>query len=137
MKMVLTAERACLLTDLTALLGEDLLERALRLLDEWSIIVYLTPDRLRRIVELCNKGNSALVVRVLPGINYCKCRYFQRCVLRLPARDQHSSPNRDCISFTCEHVLAQRLHQLLIPKPREQILSLEQFKYFHEDIYVD
>lgn len=124
-------------TDLTALLGENLLERALRLLDEWSIIVYHTADRLRKIVELCSKRNSALVVRILPGINYCKCRYFQRFVLQLPAHNQQPSPNRDSIPFTCEHVLAQQLHQLLIQNPREQILSLEQFKYFYEDIYVD
>ncbi|KAH8420839.1 hypothetical protein KR222_006265 [Zaprionus bogoriensis] len=136
-----TVERAQLLTDLTALLGEDLLERALRLIDEWFIIVYYSPDRLRTIVELGSKRNTAHVVRILPGINYCKCSYFQRCVLRLPAEEQELSQRpeaSDCISFTCEHVLAQRLHQLLVDKPpREQTLTLEQFKYFHEDIYVD
>lgn len=137
MKIILAGQRAYLFTELTALIGEDLVERALRFLDEWLTIIYLTPDRLRRIVEFCSKRNSALVVRILPGINYCKCRYFQRCVLQLSSNDLQSSPKSDCISFTCEHVLAQRLHQLLIQKPREQILSLEQFKYFHEDIYVD
>ncbi|KAL7730051.1 hypothetical protein ACLKA6_009338 [Drosophila palustris] len=132
------AERAQLFTELTALLGEDLLERALRLLDEWAIIIYYTPDRLRRIVELVSKRNSAHVMRILPGINYCKCRYFQRCVLQL-LEDQEatSSTESDCIAFTCEHVLAQRLHELLNRVPREQILTLEQFKYFHEDVYFD
>lgn len=137
MNTLSAAERSYLFTDLTALLGENLVERALRLLDEWSIIVYQTSDRLRKIVELCSKRNSALVVRILPGIIYCKCRYFQRFVLQLPAHDQQPSPKRDCIPFTCEHVLAQQLHQLLIQNPREQILSPEQFKYFYEDFYVD
>lgn len=139
-KNLSSGERAQLFTELSALLGEDLLERALRLLDEWAIIIYYTPDRLRRIVELVSKRNSANVVRILPGINYCKCRYFQRCVLQLTEdQDQVPRPSNDsdCVAFTCEHVLAQRLHQLLNLVPREQILTLEQFRYFNEDIYVD
>ncbi|KAH8359398.1 hypothetical protein KR093_006511, partial [Drosophila rubida] len=129
-------QRALLFADLTALLGEDLLERALRLLDEWAVITYYTPDRIRQIVELVSKRNSAQVFRILPGINYCKCRYFQQRVLQLQLEPE-TEPDRNCVSFTCEHVLAQRLHQLFKLATREQILTLEQFKYFHKDFYAD
>ncbi|KAH8310557.1 hypothetical protein KR044_001950, partial [Drosophila immigrans] len=131
-----------LFADLTALLGEDLLERSLRLIDEWDVITYYTPDRFREIVEFVSKRNSAHVVRILPGINYCKCRYFQQRVLQLkldpePELRHDPEPNSDCVAFTCEHVLAQRLHQLFNLASREQILTPGQFRYFHEDIYAD
>ncbi|XP_032289403.1 uncharacterized protein Sws1 isoform X1 [Drosophila virilis] len=141
-----TAERAELFIELSALLGEDLLERALRLLDEWSFIIYYTADRLRSIAELSSKRNLAHVVRVVPGVNYCKCRYFQRCVLQLTDKEegveegeqQDQDINRsNQVSFTCEHVLAQRLHWLLNLEPRAQILTLDQFRYFHNDFYED
>ncbi|XP_032289404.1 uncharacterized protein Sws1 isoform X2 [Drosophila virilis] len=140
------AERAELFIELSALLGEDLLERALRLLDEWSFIIYYTADRLRSIAELSSKRNLAHVVRVVPGVNYCKCRYFQRCVLQLTDKEegveegeqQDQDINRsNQVSFTCEHVLAQRLHWLLNLEPRAQILTLDQFRYFHNDFYED
>ncbi|XP_032595650.1 uncharacterized protein LOC116805757 [Drosophila grimshawi] len=134
-------ERAELFTELSALLSEELLERTLRLLDEWSIIIYYTPDRLRSIVEFDSKRNLAQVVRIIPGVNYCKCRYFQRCVLQLPKSEGDEKleldDNYNQVSFTCDHMLAQRLHQLLNPKPREQVLTLSQFRYFQDDIYAD
>ncbi|XP_064553227.1 uncharacterized protein Sws1 [Drosophila montana] len=141
-----TAERAQLFIELSALLGEDLLERALRLLDEWSFIIYYTADRLRSIAELTSKRNFAHVVRVVPGVNYCKCPYFQRCVLQLTDKEGEDEEegqqeldinNSNRVSFTCEHVLAQRLHWLINLEPRAQILTLEQFRYFHNDFYED
>ncbi|XP_030562200.1 uncharacterized protein LOC115763669 [Drosophila novamexicana] len=143
-----TAERTELFIELSALLGEDLLERALRLLDEWSFIIYYTADRLRSIAELSSKRNLAHVVRVVPGVNYCKCRYFQRCVLQLTDKEEGEEEEEEeqqeidinksnQVSFTCEHVLAQRLHWLVNLEPRAQILTLDQFRYFHNDFYED
>lgn len=140
------AERTELFIELSALLGEDLLERALRLLDEWSFIIYYTADRLRSIAELSSKRNLAHVVRVVPGVNYCKCRYFQRCVLQLTDKEEGEEEEEqqeidinksNQVSFTCEHVLAQRLHWLVNLEPRAQILTLDQFRYFHNDFYED
>ncbi|XP_023166440.1 uncharacterized protein LOC111596447 isoform X1 [Drosophila hydei] len=137
------AERLQLFTDLNALLGEVLLKRALYLLDQWNFITYYTADRFRSIVELSSNRNSAHVVRVVPGVNYCKCRYFQRFVLQLKDtgekdEDEHElDGGSNQVSFTCEHVLAQCLNQLLSPEPRTQILTLDQFRYLHNDIYED
>ncbi|TDG46969.1 hypothetical protein AWZ03_006673 [Drosophila navojoa] len=134
-------ERSQLFSELSALLGEGLLQRALHILDEWNFITYYTSDRYRCIVELTSKRNLAQVVRVVPYVNYCKCRYFQRFVLQLKEagekenREQNLNSNQ--VSFTCEHVLAQCLNQLLHPEPRTQILTLDQFRYFQIDIYED
>ncbi|XP_017873642.1 PREDICTED: uncharacterized protein LOC108621050 [Drosophila arizonae] len=134
-------ERSQLFSELSALLGDGLLQRALHILDEWNFITYYTSDRYRSIVELTSKRNLAHVVRVVPGVNYCKCRYFQRFVLQLQEageqdhRKEKLSSNQ--VSFTCEHILAQCLNQLLHPEPRTQILTLDQFRYFHIDIYED
>ncbi|ALC47067.1 CG34314, partial [Drosophila busckii] len=134
-------ERATLFKDLTALLGGDILTRALRIVDEWYIIVYYTPDRLCRIVEFANRRNSAQVVRILPEVKYCKCACFQENVLQLrnrePRTEDRESDTVDCCSFVCEHILAAQLYLLLQNEPREQALTLEQFKYFRDDIFED
>ncbi|XP_020809212.1 uncharacterized protein LOC110184907 [Drosophila serrata] len=142
----LEEEQGQLFYDLSRLLGEELVERALHLLDSYTFVYYRTGgNRQRCVVELC-KGTE--VFRLLPDINYCKCDFFQSHVLQLPRgilyHDIPSSQERHLAgwseeswsSYTCPHVLALRFHQLLKPRT-EQHIKPEQFRQLCGDIFRD
>ncbi|XP_030374941.1 uncharacterized protein LOC115624378 [Scaptodrosophila lebanonensis] len=126
-------ERRLLFVELNALLNKSLLERALRLLDEWIFVVYYSQNRLNSIVELSSKRKKLDVVRVIPDINYCKCGFFQRSVLQLTGENS----DRCDPEITCEHVLAVRLHHVLNRQCSKQVLSSDDFMAYLCDVFED
>ncbi|XP_017047723.1 uncharacterized protein LOC108092587 [Drosophila ficusphila] len=149
-KSLTKESRGQLFSDLCVLLGQELVLRSLHLVDDYSFTFYY-PKRHRRIcvVEL-SKG--AEYFQLLPRVNYCKCEFFQCHVLQLPRGilypdiprgqkgilEDWSEESR--VSYTCQHVLAVRLHQFLKVtgrKTREQIVDKEELKELQRRIFRD
>ncbi|XP_041631892.1 uncharacterized protein Sws1 [Drosophila kikkawai] len=139
-------ERGQLFYDLSRLLGEELVERSLHLLDSYSFVYYRAGGhRNLCVVELC-KGTE--VFRLLPRINYCKCDFFQSHVLQLPRgilyHDIPSCQQRyledwseeSRASYTCPHILSLRFHQLLKPST-EQVIKPDQLRQLYDEIFRD
>ncbi|XP_041566394.1 uncharacterized protein LOC108148066 isoform X2 [Drosophila elegans] len=145
----LTKERGKLFSDLSCLLGEQLVLRSLQLLESHSFIFYYSKNKRHLYVVEISKGLEYF--RLLPKINYCKCDFFQCHVLQLPKGilyqdipsgqagilEDWSEESR--VSFTCQHILALRLHQFLQKgwKTWEQILQKEELKELQRDIFRD
>ncbi|KAH8413467.1 hypothetical protein KR009_011443 [Drosophila setifemur] len=143
-------QRGQLFYDLSRLLGEDLVERSLQLLDEYSFTYYYAKNNRSLCVVELYKGTEYF--RLLPKINYCKCDFFRSYVLQLPGEvlcPDIPSGQVDTIagwgeesreSYTCQHVLALRFHGLLQPtgpKTTEQVLNPEEFKQLRSFIFQD
>nr|XP_016925760.1 uncharacterized protein LOC108006725 [Drosophila suzukii] len=136
--------------DLSTLLGEELVLRSLQLLDDYSFAFFYAKNNQNISVVELSKGLEYF--RVIPRINYCKCEFFQCHVLQLPkgllyhdlppgevgVLEDWSEESR--VSFTCQHVLALRLHQLLKPTGRKtsrQVLKKEELKELQRHIFRD
>ncbi|XP_016989952.1 zinc finger SWIM domain-containing protein 7 homolog [Drosophila rhopaloa] len=142
-------ESGKLFYDLSAFLGEELVFRSLQLLDDYIFTYYYFKNKNNLYVVELSKGSEYF--RVLPRINYCKCDFFQCHVLQLPKGilyqdipsgqvgilEDWSEESR--VSFTCQHVLALRLHQFLCPgtKTSEQYLKKEELKNLQKEIFRD
>lgn len=136
-------EQDQLFYDVSRLLGEELVERSLHILDTFSFIYYRAGGNHQCVVELC-KGTEYF--RLLPRINYCKCDFFQSHVLQLPVgilyhdipscQERHLAgwSEESRVSYTCPHVLALRFHQLLKPRT-EQDIKPEQLRQLCGDIF--
>ncbi|EDW83835.1 uncharacterized protein Dwil_GK13471 [Drosophila willistoni] len=140
-----------LIKKLNCVLSDELITRALELLDKWNIVYYCTRYRIRGcyVAEWSSKNNNlATTYRIVPGTNYCKCQFFQSRVLQMDeSKDsQEAIPftssqtfaplGRNLVSYTCEHILAERIHSALI-KPQKHILSQKQYLYLLESLYED
>ncbi|XP_016995870.2 uncharacterized protein Sws1 [Drosophila takahashii] len=143
-------QRGQLFSDLSNLLGEELVLRSLQLLDDYSFTFFYSKiNRHIWVVEL-SKGSEYF--RLIPRVNYCKCEFFQCQVLQLPRGvlypdvpsgqagilEDWSEESRE--SFICQHLLALRLHQLLRPtdsKTSEQVLKKEELRELQRDIFRD
>ncbi|EDW25381.1 GL26459 [Drosophila persimilis] len=139
-------DRKQLFYHLSQLLGAELVERSLHLLDRYSFIYYYSKNNRKQCVAELHKGT--LYYRVIPGNNYCKCDFFQSHVLQLPSGVLYHDLPRDItttldgwsdasrVSYTCPHVLALKLHQLL-QHPAEQAVADEEFRALRSSIYLD
>jgi predicted nucleic acid-binding Zn finger protein len=99
---------------LESLLGHNLLERALDLIDKKKIVCYKTKSELNKILEI--EGSQREVYKFFPEINYCSCYSFRFQVLK----------NQQ--AYTCKHVLAARI-ALILDRVQEEVVSEENFKY--------
>ncbi|XP_016956995.1 uncharacterized protein LOC108029303 [Drosophila biarmipes] len=143
-------QRGQLFYDLSTLLGEELVLRSLHLLDEYSFVFFYS--KLNRNICVVELSKGSEYFRLLPKVNYCKCEFFKCHVLQLPkGLLYHDLPRglvgiledwseESRVSYTCPHVLALRLHQLLKltgRKTSEQILKKDELKELQRQIYRD
>ncbi|XP_022214839.2 uncharacterized protein LOC111069204 [Drosophila obscura] len=144
-------DREQLFYDLSQLLGEELVERSLHLLDAYSFTYYYSENNRRQCLVELQKGT--IYFRVIPGTNYCKCDFFQSYVLQLPGIVlYHDLPSGitttldgwcagSKVSYTCPHVLALKLHRLLQNpagrKSTEQTIAAKEFRMLRSSIFQD
>ncbi|XP_039962156.1 uncharacterized protein LOC120775852 [Bactrocera tryoni] len=126
-----------LLQQLKALLG-DILVEALCILDEQSIILYTSESCALAEIQIKHQQYSSSVW-LFPGVNYCNCQQFNERVLGLSSELEHqtSATQSENVqrSYTCAHVLALRLAQLLRPKPssyKVEEVTTQQFNNLNE-----
>lgn len=126
-----------LLQQLKALLG-DILVEALCILDEQNIIVYTNESCAIAELQIKHQQYSSSIW-LFPGVNYCNCKQFNERVLGLSSELQHSNSDtqRENVqrSYTCAHVLALRLAQLLRPVPstyKVEAVTQQQFKNLND-----
>uniref|UniRef100_W8C3C1 SWIM-type domain-containing protein n=1 Tax=Ceratitis capitata TaxID=7213 RepID=W8C3C1_CERCA len=126
-----------LLLQLKALLG-DILVDALCMLDEQSIYSYHFESCAIAEIQIKQQSYKSSVW-LYPHINYCVCKQFNERVLGLPSEVQPISSTLQSVelarSYTCAHVLALRLAQLLRPQPKTykiETVSEEQFSHLKE-----
>ncbi|KQS70004.1 uncharacterized protein LOC26525968 [Drosophila erecta] len=143
-------ERGQLFYDLSTLLGQELVLRSLHLLDDHNFTFFHAKNnRSVRVVEI-SKGNE--IFRLIPGVSFCQCEFFQCHVLQLPRGIlYHDVPSgqpgiledwseESRVSYTCQHILALRLHQFLKHtgrKTTEQTLKKEDIKELQTDVFRD
>lgn len=99
--------------ELHGIFGETL-KLALDIVDRDRVKIYRNTNLLRELIEI--PGHQSVVYKLLPNINYCSCQAFQRKVLF----EQQS--------FTCKHVLAAKLAQIL-GKVTEEIVTDDLFNF--------
>ncbi|XP_018784891.1 PREDICTED: uncharacterized protein LOC108966439 [Bactrocera latifrons] len=126
-----------LLQQLKALLGDVLVE-ALCILDEQSIILYTNESCAVAEIQIKHQ-QYASSIWLFPGVNYCNCKQFNERVLGLSSEleQQNSVTQTENVqrSYTCAHVLALRLAQLLRPKPstyKVEAVTTQQFNNLNE-----
>lgn len=126
-----------LLLQLKALLG-DILVEALCILDEQSIYLYTNEGCAIAEIQIKHQQYSSSTW-LFPGVNYCNCKRFNERVLGLSSELKHinSTPQSENVqrSYTCAHVLALRLAQLLRPTPntyKVEAVTQLQFKNLND-----
>ncbi|EDW87406.2 uncharacterized protein LOC6526586 [Drosophila yakuba] len=149
-KCLTEEERGQFFYDLSTLLGQELVLRSLHLLDDHNFAFFHAKNNRSVCVVEISKGNEFF--RLIPGVSFCKCEFFQCHVLQLPRGIlYHDVPSGQrgiledwsedsWVSFTCQHILALRLHQFLKHtgrKTSEQILKKEDIKELQRDVFRD
>ncbi|EDX03484.1 uncharacterized protein LOC6730731 [Drosophila simulans] len=143
-------ERGQFFYDLSILLGQELVLRSLHLLDDHNFSFFHAKNNRSVCVVEISKGTEYF--RLIPSVNFCKCEFFQCHVLQLPRGilyqdvpsgqpgilEDWSEESR--VSYTCQHILALRLHQFLKHtgrKTTEKILKKEDIKELQTDVFRD
>lgn len=106
------------LLELHGLFG-NILESALDIIDREKIKIVRAQSRIREYIEIFDRNGQ--VHKLFPNINYCPCHSFRIQVLQLQSQ------------YTCKHVLAAKLAQLL-DKQKEEILADDLFNSLIEQI---
>lgn len=108
-----------LLLQLKALLG-DILVEALCILDEQSLHLYTFESCAIAELQIKHQQYKSSIW-LFPGVNYCNCKQFNERVLGLTSELEPTNSTPQSVnaprSFTCAHVIALRLAQLLRPTP--------------------
>ncbi|XP_053948855.1 uncharacterized protein LOC128857230 [Anastrepha ludens] len=129
-----------LILQLKALLGEVLVE-ALGILDEQSIQLYSYDNSEIAEIQIKRQQHTN-TFWLFPRVNYCTCDQFKEGVLGVADQLQtvSSTPSSEKLKnrYTCAHVLALRLAQVLRPAPltfKVEAVTKQQFKNLQDRMY--
>lgn len=110
--------------ELNALFQEDVLTKALHIIDTQIIVSYRKEEHSEiELIEIPGVWPSQTIYKLFPNTNFCHCPFFKDEILKAPKPAY----------YTCEHVIAARLARIL-NKLKIEILPKHKFNYILKQI---